>query len=201
MADGAGALDSDDRAPGSSRSKLGAAELVPLVYAQLRSAAERLMRSERAGHTLQATALVNEAFVSMSRDPTARWSGPREFYLAAAEAMRHLLIDCARRREADKRGGGRRRVEEIEGVLDLVREECFDDAISLHEANLRLEKQDARAAEVVRLRFFAGLSGERVAEVVGVSARQVDRDWAYARAFLLRELRSRTGGARGPGAA
>lgn len=177
--------------PGSgSHSGSPAFELLPIVYAQLHAAAIRLMAGERRDHTLQATALVNEAFASLARDLSGRWPGPREFYLAAAEAMRHILVDHARRRGAKKRGGDRRRVYEIEGVLDLAREESIDDAMSLEGAILRLETVDARAAQVVRLRFYAGLTGDRVGQVLGISTRQAERDWVYARAFLLRELRS-----------
>lgn len=165
----------------------GSGDLTTTVYNCLRDIAQREMRGERAGHTLTATALVHEVYLRLSPAGLTRLDRGR-FYHAAAEAMRRILIDHARRRNAEKRGGSRVRVTDIECVLDLAREENFDDALALDDALLRLQSIDASAAEVVRLRFYAGLTGDQVAEVLGISQRQVDREWAYARAVLLREL-------------
>ncbi len=162
--------------------------LATAVYAQLRAIAQRQMQGERRGHTLSATALVNEAYLKMSPRELAG-AGRKEFFYAAAGAMRRILIDHARARGADKRGGSWKRLEAVEGVVDLASGENPEDFLALDEAVLRLEKEDPDAAAVVRLRFFAGLSGERAAEVLGISARQVDREWAFARAFLMKELR------------
>jgi RNA polymerase sigma factor (TIGR02999 family) len=159
-----------------------------VVYEHLRAIAQRQMNQERPGHTLTATALVHEAFLRLAPGLS---DGPRraEFYHAAAEAMRRILVDHARRRGAAKRGGGRTRVPDIQSVLDLARDDQLDDVLALDEALLRLEKEDEEAASVVRLRFFAGLTGDQAAAVLAISPRQVDRAWAFARAFLARALR------------
>ncbi len=165
-----------------------ASNLATMVYSQLRSIAREQMRGERVGHTLTATALVHEAYLKLSpggMPPSDRST----FYHAAAGAMRRILIDHARRRGASKRGRGLVSAVEIESVLDLARRENLEDVLALDEAILRLDKADPKAASVVRLRFFAGLSGDETAEVLGMSPRQADREWAYARAFLLQELR------------
>jgi RNA polymerase sigma factor (TIGR02999 family) len=166
----------------------GHVDLTATVYARLRAIAQRQMQGERPGHTLTATALVHEVYVRMAPAGLAGAERAR-FYHAAAEAMRHILVDHARRRGARKRGGDRRRIIEMESVADLAADGNPDDTLALDDAILRLQQQDPDAAAVVRLRFFAGLTGEQVAETLGISPRQVDREWAYARAFLLRELR------------
>ena len=158
------------------------------VYNHLRAIARQQMQRERAGHTLTATALVHEAYLRLA--PAGMLAEDRRrFFHAAAEAMRRILIDHARRRGAGKRGGGLRRVEEIENVADLARDERPEETLALDAAIGKLEAEDASAAAVVRLRFYAGLTGEQAAEALGLSPRQVDREWAYARAFLLRHLR------------
>ena len=165
-----------------------ARELLPLVYAQLHGAARRLMSGERPNHPLQPTALVGEAYARLAKELTAQWPGPREFYLAAAEAMRRILIEHARRRGAVKRGGDWARA--ALDVVDLASEEDCGRLVALDEAILRLEQEDHRAASVVRLRFYAGLSEETAAEALGLSRRTVQRDWDYARAWLLNDLRT-----------
>ena len=162
------------------------ADLAGTVYRELRSIAARHMASERASHTLQATALVNEAYVRLVGDPALQWDSRRHFYAAAAEAMRRVLIEHARRRGRLKRGGGWRGLS-LEGV-DLAREEDFDGFLALDEALGRLEQVDARAAEVVRLRFFTGLDVDETARVAGRSRRTVLRDWAFAKAWLADAL-------------
>ena len=163
-----------------------AAQLFPLVYAELRNLARRRMADERAGHTLQATALVHEVYLKLLGAGAAPWASPRQFFFAAAEAMRQILIDHARARAGLKRGGGRKRVPL--GVLDLATDERVPEILALDEAISRLEKEAPDVAAVVRLRFYAGLSVDETAEALGISPRTVKREWTYARARLFREL-------------
>lgn len=165
-------------APGSSPS------LFEEVYTQLLAIARHRLQGERRDHTLQATALVHEVWARMHAGRPIEWGGQAQFFAAAAEAMRRVLIDHARRRGAVKRDGGR--LLNIEGVLDLARDENVADAVALDDLISRLEEEDAQAARVVRLRFYAGLSIDETAEALGVGRRSVDRDWAFARAWLQR---------------
>jgi RNA polymerase sigma factor (TIGR02999 family) len=164
-----------------------AAKLLPLVYEKLRSLAQKRMKSERAGHTLQATALVHEAYLKLVGNQDIRWSGRSHFFLAAAEAMRRILIDHARARGGPKRGGTRKRVP-MNNVLDLAIEERFPEFLAVDEAISRLQKESPDLAQMVRLRFYGGLSVDETAHVLGVSASTVRRDWTYARAWLKRQL-------------
>jgi RNA polymerase sigma factor (TIGR02999 family) len=165
----------------------GAADrLFPLVYSQLRAIAQQRMAMERPGHTLQATALVHEAFLRLTGGAPRVWNGRSHFFHVAGEAMRHLLIDHARRRDRVKRGGALQRVPL--NVLDLAAEQDEGQIVALDGAMRRLEEMDGEAAEVVRLRFYAGLSVEQTAEAMGVSERTVKRDWAFARAWLFKEM-------------
>ncbi|MFO0827212.1 MAG: ECF-type sigma factor [Phycisphaerales bacterium] len=163
-------------------------ELLPLVYDQLRRAAEVAMRDERADHTLQATALVHDAFVRLVGDHDPGWSGRAHFYFAAARAMRQLLVEHARNRGRLKRGGdgaaGSERARVPLSVADLAADAAPDEILALDDAMSHLESLDPDVAAVVRLRFYAGLTGEQAADALGISARQVDRMWAYARAVL-----------------
>lgn len=149
------------------------------VYAALHAIAQRQMRGERPGHTLTSTALVHEAYLRLGGLSPSDEPG---FYFAAAEAMRRILIDHARRRGAIKRGAGLRRVAD---VLDLATDEKIGEALILDDLLLRLQEEDPRAADVVRLRFYAGLSLEDTARILAVSTPTVKREWAYARAWLL----------------
>ena len=158
-------------------------ELYRLIYDQLRSIAGSRMASERPGHTLQATALVNEAFMRLLGKPGAQFDGQAHFFGAAAEAMRQILIDHARAHNADKRGGGRQALS-ISSVIDLAAAPDPSGFLALDEAILRLEKVDAQAAAVVRLRFYAGLNEPDVAEALDISERTVRREWAFARGWL-----------------
>ncbi|MCC6678598.1 MAG: RNA polymerase subunit sigma-70 [Phycisphaerales bacterium] len=176
----------DDAASREGAAGMPARELLPLIYAQLHEAARRLMAGERVSHTLQPTALVNEAYARLSKDLAAQWPGPREFYAAAAQAMRRILIEHARKRGAVKRGGDWSRA--ALDVIDLASDEDCGRLMALDDAILRLEEADARAASVVRMRFYAGLSVDSTAAVLGLSRRTVLRDWDYARAWLLRRL-------------
>lgn len=172
--------------------------LLPLVYEQLRKAAQMEMNRERADHTLNATALVHEAYLKLVGPRDVAWANRAHFYAAAAEAMRRILLDHARARARDKRGGGgggggRLGPEghaAISSVADLAACEDPEEIVRLDEALRRLEQEDPEVAQVVRLRFYAGLTGEQTASTLGRSAATVDRDWAWARAWLYRQLRS-----------
>jgi RNA polymerase sigma factor (TIGR02999 family) len=163
-----------------------ARELLPLVYRSLRDLAERQMRQERSEHTLQATALVHEAYVRLVGDGQCGWDGRAHFYAAAAEAMRRILIEHARRVGAKKRGGGFKRG--IANVADLAHEETLGEALEIDAAIEALREDDPRAASVVHLRFYTGLSIDETAAVLGVAPSTVDREWRYARSWLLRYL-------------
>jgi RNA polymerase sigma factor (TIGR02999 family) len=164
--------------------------LLTLVYAQLRKIAQQRMSEERAGHTLQATALVHEAYARLVGNAELAWDSRGHFFTAAAEAMRRILIEHARARAREKRGGPDRRLLtlDIREVADLAQEEKTEQVIALDEAFCRLESQRPRVARVVHLRFYAGLSVDETARTLGVSARTVDLDWAFARAWLYKEL-------------
>ena len=163
-----------------------ARELLPLVYRSLRDLAERQMRRERSAHTLQATALVHEAYMRLIGDQRLGWDSKAHFYAAAAEAMRRILIEHARRAGAKKRGGGLKR--EIASVADLACEETIAYAEDVDAAIEALRKEDPRAASIVQLRFYAGLSVDEAAAALDMSSSTVDREWRYARAWLLRYL-------------
>ena len=162
-------------------------ELMALVYDSLRSIAERRMAGERAGHTLQATALVNEAFLRLVGDEPVDWQSRRHFFGAAAEAMRRILIDRARRRSAEKRGGDRRR-EPLDGIEIIGPDGSDEELLALDEALRRLEATDAAGIDVVKLRYFAGLTMEQTAEVLGISIATANRRWTVARAHLAVEM-------------
>jgi RNA polymerase sigma factor (TIGR02999 family) len=173
--------------PDSRRSALE--RLVPAVYDELRALARTQLRGERPDHSLQATALVHEAYLRLLGNGATQpaWNDRHHFFVAAAEAMRRILIEHARARGRGKRGGGRVRVEL--SSVDLAVEQDLDEVLALDEAFRRLEEQDPKAADVVRLRFFAGLSVEETADAMGLSARTVKREWAFARAWLFDALR------------
>ena len=170
----------------SNGDQAAAADLLPLVYDQLRALAQQRMMQERPGHTLQATALVHDAFLKLVGPREVPWAGQAHFYAAAAEAMRRILVDHARTRHREKRGGQRGRV--LLNVLDLADTENSEEILALDEALCRLEHQEPEVGEVVRLRFFAGLSVDQTAEALGISPRTVDRRWKCARAWLFREV-------------
>jgi RNA polymerase sigma factor (TIGR02999 family) len=163
-----------------------ARDLLPLVYRSLRELAQKYMRHERANHTLQATALVHEAYLRLVGSREVGWESRAHFYAAAAEAMRCILIDNARRVGAKKRGGGWKR--DIASVLDLAHEETVSHAIELDQAIEALREHDGRAASVVQLRFYAGLTIDETASALDLAPSTVDREWRYARAWLLRHL-------------
>lgn len=166
-------------------------ELLPLVYEELRELAARRLASERAGQTLQATALVHEAYLRLLGDDGRRWNSRGHFFAAAAQAMRRILIDRARGRRRARHGGGRRRL----GLddVDLFADELSDDLIDLDAALRRLAAEDKKKADLVELRFFAGLTLREAAEFLDISIATADRYWAYARAWLFDELQSNDG--------
>src|SRR5262245_29061854 len=160
-----------------------APELLPLIYDELRKLAAAHLADEKPGQTLQPTALVHEAYVRLiGPDPGQHWGGRAHFFAAAAEAMRRVLLDAARRKGRRKRAGGMARPDL--NAIDPAAAEGSDALLALDEALVKLAAADPRAAELVRLRFYAGLPIPEVARVLGISPRTADRTWAYARAWL-----------------
>ncbi len=162
-------------------------QLIPLVYGELRRLASARMSRERPGSTLQPTALVHEAYLRLVRDEAARWENRAHFFGAAAEAMRRILIERARSVRRLKRGGGAERVSLSEVAVDRSLP-AAEDLLALDEALTRLEARDAAMARVVKLRYFAGMSVEEVADALALAPRSVNRLWTAARAWLHREL-------------
>ena len=172
-----------------ARDESGAGEkLLPLVYDDLRRLAMARMANEAAGQTLQPTALVHEAWLRLVADGARTWQNRAHFFGAAAEAMRRILIEKARRKSRLKHGGGQARFN-IED-LELADSTPDDKVLLINEALERLEAQDPEAARVVVLKFFGGLNRQEVAESLNISERMADRQWAYARAWLLRHIRA-----------
>jgi len=161
-------------------------ELLDQVYAQLKRIAQTRMSQERPDHTLQATALVHEAYAKLLGDAELSWKSRAHFFHAAAQAMRRILIDHARSKNAAKRGGDQRRVPL--GLIDLAESQDPTQIMALEEAMRTLEGEDPRAAQIVSLRFYAGLSVERTALVLELSERTVVREWMFARARLFELL-------------
>jgi RNA polymerase sigma factor (TIGR02999 family) len=159
-------------------------ELLLLVYGQLRHLAAAKLAGERAGHTLQATALVHEAYIRLVGRESKQWKNSRHFFCAAADAMRKILIDSARRKMRSKRGGGTQRIDldAVQFAVDATPETLM----VVDEAIRAFSVQDPRKAELVRLRYFAGLSLRDAAESLGISVTTAGRHWAYARAWLYR---------------
>jgi RNA polymerase sigma factor (TIGR02999 family) len=162
-------------------------QLLPLVYNELRKLAAAKLANEKPGQTLQATALVHDAYIRLvDVDKVQQWDSRRHFFAAAAEAMRRILVEKARRKGRLKRGGDRNRVPCEELVIAAEIPQL--DLIALDEALAKLADESAEKAEIVQLRFFAGLSHEEVAEILGVSAITVKRHWRYARVWLLQQM-------------
>jgi RNA polymerase sigma factor (TIGR02999 family) len=162
-----------------------AEELLPLVYEELRRLAKARMAAEPDGHTLQPTALVHEAWIRLVGE-NHDWQGRRQFFCAAAEAMRRILIDRARRKRRIRHGGGLVRLELDD--LDLAKEGQSETVLFVHEALDRLSEQDPEVAELIKLRYFAGVPNPEAAKMLGMSERTARRNWAYARAWLARDL-------------
>lgn len=167
-----------------------AADLLPLVYTELRKLAAARLANEKAGQTLQPTALVHEAYLRLVGGEQPRdWNGRGHFFAAAAEAMRRILVEAARRKGRQRHGGNRQRVELDDAAASAI--EPDDDLLELDQALTRLEAIDAAAAAVVKLRYFAALSMPETAEALGLPLRTAERNWTFARTWLHREL-SRT---------
>ena len=159
-------------------------QLLPLVYDALRQLAAEKLANEQPGQTLQATALVREAYLRLlGAKQTLDWDGRRHFFAAAAEAMRRILVDRARHKQSRKAGGGRRRLD-LDDVEPALEEANGDRLLALDEALRQLEAEDPRKAELVKLRFFAGLTAEQAAAALGVCTSTAEKDWAYARSWL-----------------
>jgi RNA polymerase sigma factor (TIGR02999 family) len=175
----------NEMAKGDSRA---ADLLLPMVYAELHRLAAAYMRRERPDHTLQATALINEAYLRLSKE-NGEWNNREHFIGMAANVMRHVLVDYARAHKAKQRDGGLKRVE-MHGDM-AISEEKLEGVVALDEALKRLEMLYPRRAKVVELRYFGGLSVEKIASLLEVSERSVKRDWSLARVWLFRELKPR----------
>jgi RNA polymerase sigma factor (TIGR02999 family) len=166
---------------------LAAEQLLPLVYDELRLLAAKKLAHEKAGQTLDATALVHEAYLRLvGGDASSHWDGCNHFFAAAAEAMRRILVDRTRQKAALKAGGNARRLDFDR--LELAALEIAPDLLALDEALTELQKHDFQAAELVKLRFFIGLTHQQAAEALGIGRRAADRLWALARAWLYRQL-------------
>src|SRR5436190_23832249 len=166
----------------------GSAEkLLPLVYAELRRLAAAKMAQEAPGQTLQPTALVHEAWLRLAGDESRKWNDRNHFFAAAAEAMRRILVDSARRKRTRRHGGGHQRVE-LEDVKLAV--ENDDQLLAVNDAVEKLATTDKQKAELVKLRYFVGMTIEEAAQVLGISEGTAKRHWAYARAWLYEEIRA-----------
>ncbi len=169
-----------------------AADLLPLVYAELRELAAARMAQERPGQTLQATALVHEAYLKLvGTEDTIQWQGRGHFFAAAAESMRRILVDQARRKKRLKHGGDRRRLELDEELIAAPQRR--DDLLALDAALDKLKQVDGSAAELIQLRYFAGLTVASAAEVMDISSSSAERLWRYARAWLHHEIEANDG--------
>lgn len=165
-----------------------AEELFPIAYQELRRMAAQMMAGERDGHTLEATALVHEAYLRLAGDGSdgRHWNSRGHFFSAAAEAMRRILVDSARRKRSLKRGGDP--VRETLSESHLAGAAPSEEILQVDEALEKLAREDAELAQVVKLRYFAGMTLDEIGELIGVSARTVGRQWAFARAWLYREI-------------
>ncbi len=162
-------------------------QLIPMVHNELRRMARNYMRRQNPGHTLQTTALVNEAFIRLVDSNRVNWQDRNHFYAVSAQLMRRILVDSARRRNSLKRGG-----DQVMVTLDDNADVAIsrqDDVLALDEAMSRLAKMDPRQSQIVEMRYFGGLTEEEIAAILGVSSRTVRRDWNLARAWLFREIK------------
>ena len=168
-------------------------ELLPLVYEELRVLAAQRLSHEPPGQTLQATALVHEAYIRLVGDEAQSWDGRGHFFAAAAEAMRRILVDKARSRKTVKRGGGQKRADVEECQLVAPISASSEDLLALDEALSKLERMDGMKAKLIKFCFFAGLTGTQAAELLGVSPSKAYEELAYARAWLQLEMEAGTG--------
>jgi RNA polymerase sigma-70 factor (ECF subfamily) len=164
------------------------AELTPLVYQELRRLAHHFMEGQRPDHTLQTTALVNEAYLRLADQTNPRWQNRAHFFAVAARAMRQILVSYARSNRAQKRGGGAARIELDETAI--LSPQQSNEIVDVHEALEKLATLDSRKAQVVELKFFGGLNYEEIAEVLKIARMTVRRDWEFARLWLYTELHS-----------
>jgi len=162
-------------------------ELMPLVHRELKQIARRFMRRQRAGHTLQTTALVNEAYVRLVDSNKVNWQDRSHFFAISAQLMRRVLVDAARRKNSAKRGGERVQITLSDDLKATADNET--DVVALDEALQRLAEMNARQCQIVELRYFGGLTEDEIAETLNISTRTVRRDWNLARAWLFRELK------------
>ena len=168
-----------------------AAQLVPLIYDELHRLAARRLRHERPGHTLQATALVHEAYMKLTAQREAKWQNRAQFFAVASQVMRRILVDYARGQHRIRRGGKQQKVS-LDDVL-LVSPDRTEEVLAVNESLSRLEKFDFRQGRIVELRYFGGLTVDEAAEVLGVSSKTVMREWKIARAWLYGDLKERHG--------
>ncbi|MBM4024970.1 MAG: sigma-70 family RNA polymerase sigma factor [Planctomycetes bacterium] len=171
-------------------------ELLPLVYEELRVLAAQRLSQERPGQTLQATPLVHEAYLRLVGDQPQTWNSRGHFFAAAAEAMRRIVVENARRKRRQKHGDGLKRVDFDK--IEAAAEELPENVLALDEALARLSEEDPLAAELVKMRYFAGLTLAQTAQALGVSPRTADRCWAYAKAWLYHEIAKGESGPPGP---
>jgi RNA polymerase sigma factor (TIGR02999 family) len=164
-------------------------ELMPLVYQELHRLADHYLRRERVGHTLQATALINEAYLRIINQEGVNWQNRAHFFGVAAQMMRRILVDHARSHLYAKRGGGAQKLT-INEALDIPQQERDLDLVALDDALQRLEQIDPQQSRIIELRFFGGLTIEETAEVLGISPATIKRDWNWAKAWLYRELKN-----------
>ena len=166
-------------------------ELLPLVYEELRLLAAQKLSHESPGQTLQATSLVHEAYIRLVGNEPSRWDNRGHFFAAAAEAMRRILVDRARRKKGPRQGGNHIQVTLNESLVGKSKTACREDLMALDEAIGKLEKADRLKAELVKLRFFGGLTGKQAADALGISYATEQRYWAYARSWLRVEVMGR----------
>jgi RNA polymerase sigma factor (TIGR02999 family) len=166
-----------------------AGEILPLVYDELRKLAAARMARESGTQTLQPTALVHEVWLRLGGEATTTWDNRAHFFAAAAEAMRRILIENARRRQRIRHGGGLQKVSESGSPLEVATPQADEDILLLHEALSALERHDPRKAELVKQRHFIGLELTEICAVMGISERTANRDWTYARAWLFNEIK------------
>jgi RNA polymerase sigma factor (TIGR02999 family) len=162
--------------------------LMPLVYDELRMMAKRFMRNQPSGHTFQTTELIHEAYLKLAKQEDNNWQNRSHFFGVASQAMRHILVDYARAKRSEKRGGFANRITLDEGLA--VSTEQSEELVALDEALNRLAVLDQRKTHVVEMKFFGGLKIEEIAEVLKISPETVKRDWSFAKTWLLRELAS-----------
>ncbi len=165
--------------------------LIPMIYSELRRMASACLQRERPDHTLQPTALVNEAYLRLVGEQPAEWQNRAHFFALAANTMRKVLVDCARRRRAGKRGGADARKVEMDESL-LISANKLESVLAVDEVLAHLSRFDPQQSRIIELRFFAGLSVDEVAEVMGVSPVTISREWRSAKAWLRRELSGRS---------